>query len=195
MNQVSMDSLSIKDYITIAIMVVLIYIIYAVVGTPIGMTLIGYIFVQGICSIPLGIIMMLLYTKVNKKGVIFVTGLFIALIMLTAFWGTSICILIGAIIGEVIWRKFDKTRFSTLVIVYVIQMVGWYMGSVLPLIVLREVFISSMSGYSEFLTGVSKLVAGPMFFAGLMGAIIGPVMGALLGKRSLKKHFYKAGIV
>lgn len=56
-----------RDYITAAIMYVLMFLVYAGVGAPIGMTVAGSLFVFAACAVVWGTIFMLLFTKVNNS--------------------------------------------------------------------------------------------------------------------------------
>ena len=63
------DKMNVRDYITAAILYVLMFLVYAGVGAPIGMTVAGSLFVFAACAVVWGTIFMLLFTKVNKKGI------------------------------------------------------------------------------------------------------------------------------
>lgn len=70
------EKMNVRDYITAAIMYVLMFLVYAGVGAPIGMTVAGSLFVFAACAVVWGTIFMLLFTKVNKKGLYYCLGLF-----------------------------------------------------------------------------------------------------------------------
>ena len=69
------DKMNVRDYITAAILYVLMFLVYAGVGAPIGMTVAGSLFVFAACAVVWGTIFMLLFTKVNKKGIVLLFGL------------------------------------------------------------------------------------------------------------------------
>lgn len=81
------EKMNVRDYITAAIMYVLMFLVYAGVGAPIGMTVAGSLFVFAACAVVWGTIFMLLFTKVNKKGVVLLFGLIWAAMQLMSFWG------------------------------------------------------------------------------------------------------------
>ena len=62
------EKLNVRDFVTIAILTVVELAIYFVIGMPLGSTPLSWIFCLGIQALPLGIVFMLMYTKVNKKG-------------------------------------------------------------------------------------------------------------------------------
>lgn len=189
------ERMTVRDYITTAIMFVLMFIVFSVVGTPVGMSVIGNLFVFAVCAILWGTIFLLLYTKVNKKGVVLLFGLILAALMLMNFWLISLIIALGAVIAEIVWRRLDRKKFSTMLICFIIQIVFWYLAMTLPLIFLKDLYLSAVPAYAELYSAVFEIVVGPMFFAGLGATILGCVIGAFIGKLLLKKHFTKAGIV
>ena len=62
------EKMNVRDYITAAIMYVLMFLVYAGVGAPTGMTVARILFVFAACAVVWGTIFILLFTKVNKKG-------------------------------------------------------------------------------------------------------------------------------
>lgn len=189
------EKMNVRDYITAAIMYVLMFIVYAAVGSPIGMTVAGSIFVFAACALVWGTIFMLLFTKVNKKGVVLLFGLIWAAMQLMSFWGVAVVIAIGAIVSEILWRKMNRRKFSTMLICFTVQVVFLYLGMTLPLIFMKDMYLASVSSYAELYSTVFDMIVGPFFFVGLAATIIGCIIGAFLGKALLKKHFQKAGII
>ena len=189
------EKMNVRDYITAAIMYVLMFIVYAAVGSPIGMTVAGSIFVFAACALVWGTIFMLLFTKVNKKGVVLLFGLIWAAMQLMSFWGVAVVIAIGAIVSEILWRKMNRRKFSTMLICFTVQVVFLYLGMTLPLIFMKDMYLASVSSYAELYSTVFDMIVGPFFFVGLAATIIRCIIGAFLGKALLKKHFQKAGII
>lgn len=189
------EKLGIRDFVSIAILTVVELAIYFVIGMPLGSTPLSWVFCLGIQAIPLGIIFMLMYTKVNKKGTILISGLLLAALLLMNLWITALCIAVCALIGEIIWQKCDRKKFTTMMICYVLVMLGWYIGAFAPLILMKDMYLASLPTMADFYAEVFNLVDGPLFFVALAETIVGSVAGSFLGKAVLKKHFKKAGIV
>lgn len=187
--------MNVRDYITTAIMLVLLFIVYIVVGAPVGLSVAGCLFIFAVCSILWGTIYLLLFTKVNKKGVPLLFGSILAVIMFLNFWAVAIPLELGAVIAEIVWRKADRRKFSTMLACFTIQTVFGYLGMTLPLIFLKELYLAAIPAYAELYGAVFNLVIGPMFFVALAATVVGCVAGGFLGKVLLKKHFLKAGIV
>lgn len=188
------NRLTVRDDITAAILLILMFVIFFVVGTPIGMTVIGNIFVLAVCGLLFGTIYLTLLSRVNKKGVVLLFGTLLALLLLTGFWGVSVVVEIGAVIAELIWSKSNRRKHSVMTLVFTVQMVFWYLGMMLPLIFMTDLYLGAVSSYAQLYAGVLELVKGPFFFAGLAATIAGSIAGAYIGKLILKKHLIKAGI-
>lgn len=112
------DKMNVRDYITAAILYVLMFLVYAGVGAPIGMTVAGSLFVFAACAVVWGTIFMLLFTKVNKKGIVLLFGLIWAAMQLMSFWGVALVIAVGAVIAELFWRTLDRHKFSTMLLCF-----------------------------------------------------------------------------
>lgn len=189
------DKMNVRDYITAAILYVLMFLVYAGVGAPIGMTVAGSLFVFAACAVVLGTIFMLLFTKVNKKGIVLLFGLIWAAMQLMSFWGVALVIAVGAVIAELFWRILDRHKFSTMLLCFTVQVVFLYLGMTIPLIFMKDMYLAAVSAYADLYSTVFDMLIGPMFFVGLAATVVGCVVGAFLGKLLLKKHFQKAGIV
>ena len=189
------EKMNVRDYITAAIMYVLMFLVYAGVGAPIGMTVAGSLFVFAACAVVWGTIFILLFTKVNKKGVVLLFGLIWAAMQLMSFWGVAIVIAIGAVIAELLWDKLDRRKFSTMLLCFTVQVIFLYLGMTLPLIFMKDMYLAAVSAYAVLFSTVFDMLIGPLFFVGLAATVVGCIVGAFLGKLLLKKHFEKAGIV
>ena len=189
------EKMNVRDYITAAIMYVLMFLVYAGVGAPIGITVAGSLFVFAACAVVWGTIFILLFTKVNKKGVVLLFGLIWAAMQLMSFWGVAIVIAIGAVIAELLWDKLDRRKFSTMLLCFTVQVIFLYLGMTLPLIFMKDMYLAAVSAYADLYSTVFDMLIGPMFFVGLAATVVGCIVGAFLGKLLLKKHFEKAGIV
>jgi energy-coupling factor transport system substrate-specific component len=189
------NNLTIRDYITTAIVLVLGFMVYAAIGFPLGMTIVGSFFIHAACSLVWGTIFLILYTRVNKKWIVLILGMVLALVQLMNAWPTTIFMAVGAVIAEVVWQKMDRKKFRTMMICFVIQITFWYLGNYIPLMLATDISKYMSSNYVEMYTSIQELVKGPLFYAGLAAVIGCSIAGAYIGKYFLKKHFKKAGIV
>ena len=91
------ERLNVRDFVTIAVLTVLELVVYFSIGMIAGSTPIGWCFTLGIQAIPLGIIFMLMYAKVNKRGVVLISGVLVGLLVGMSFWLTGLVIALGAL--------------------------------------------------------------------------------------------------
>lgn len=189
------EKLTIQDYITMALMLVLIYIVYIVIGLPVGLTIIGNIFMQAACSLVWGTLFLLLYTKVNKKWTVLIFGIILALMQLINFWPLTVFLALGGVIGEITWQKMDRTKFRTMAMCFTVQITSWFLGIAVPLILIVDLNKYFAESYVKIFAELKELYTGTLFIIGLIAVIGCSITGAFIGKLLLKKHFQKAGIV
>lgn len=188
------DKMTVRDYIAIAILLVLHYVVYSC-SMPLGMTVVGSLFTYAFSGLFLGIIYTLMCTKINKKGAPLIYGLGLALVQAMQFWVVGLVMGLGGIAAENIWEKLGRKKANTIMICYTVQLTFLYLGMVLPLIFLKEMYLKTLSAYAELYTGVYEVACGYMFFVALFATIVSSIIGGFIGKKVLKKHFEKAGIV
>ncbi len=85
-----------------------------------------------------------------------------ALSNLINFWAIFVVIFVGAVISELLWRKLDKKKFSTMVICFTVQIVAWFLGMVLPLIIMTDTYVNTFVGYEDIYRGMVEIVMGRM---------------------------------
>ncbi len=193
--QKNKEKINVRDIITLAISFVIMFVIYAIVGVPLSASVYGHLFILSISALIWGSIFLFLYTRISKNGVCLTIGILMALANLTNFWAISIVIFIGAIAAEIVWRKLDKKKFSTMLICFSVQIVSWFIGMILPLIIMTDTYVNTFKGFEEIYKGMADMIMGPMLAVYLATTVIGCVVGGFIGKIVLKKHFVKAGIV
>ncbi len=189
-----------KDLITLSIFTLLYSICLFLVAGISGMIPIGFIFHAAIASIPCGIIYFYLRAKVPKKGSIMVQTLIFALIyfMVGNPVSVPIAIILGGLIAEVISASGNYMSFWKNTLGYCAVIVLTWLGFMFNMIFQKDYYMTyavergSSGAYVEQLINVAN---GPLFFVALGVTIIAAVLGALLGRKVLKKHFVKAGMV
>jgi energy-coupling factor transport system substrate-specific component len=191
-----MEKLDVRDFITIAVLLILNLLIFTFVGTPIGFLPQTSLFIFAVCAIPWGVIYMLLLTKVNKKWVILIYGGIHAILNIMNFWFDSVIYFTGILVAEIIWQKCDRKRFVVMMTCFTITVIGMFFATVLTLLLLREQFFAWLPAtIADLYAEVYEYYLGPFFIFSLLATIGGCIAGAFLGKAVLKKHFEKAGIV
>ena len=193
------NKLQAKDFITIGIFTALLFVVEFACG------MLGffhpYIVASYVVMIPLvgAIPMMLFYTKVEKFGMISIMSVLMAIIMFVTGMGYlgAPLIIASGVIADLIaksgkYKSFKKTILSHGVFCL------WICANYFPVIVTADSYREDLidGGYSEeycdnlFRAINSKTIAVLLILCFVFGCI-----GAILGKKIVKKHFEKAGIV
>jgi energy-coupling factor transport system substrate-specific component len=189
-----------KDLITTGIFTLLFFVVitvFAVLFTTIPMLMPFISCADALCG---GAIFFYLATKVRKFGAITLMSSLIGLVMCLAghFWP---CILFGIVFGllaDFLCSRGEYKSFGWNTAGYAAMILGLALDGYSPMLFFEESFIQSrlemgMSG--EVIDALLAAIHGPLLIAAFAGAIICSILGALIGRVLLKKHFEKAGIL
>lgn len=184
-----------KDLINIGIYAA----IYCVLMTCIAM--LGYIpimlpMLAVIGPIVLGVPMMLFYTKVKKFGMITIMGTIVGSYLCVTgmgFWPIVFGVVFGFLADLV--AKSGKYVSSKKTILSYGTFCVMLFGNFLPLYIDREAYFSTRQSFgAEYINSLSNIMQPWTAPAIIIAAFVCGMLGALLGKALLKKHFVKAGI-
>ena len=190
--------LKIKDLVTIGVFTVIYFVLMFLSGM-IGMVPILYLAYPAAAGIITGIVIMLFMAKVQKPWGLFILGLICSFIVIAM--GNTYIILIHALISMVIaefvrkiggyksfkYNMLSFTIFNT-----------WICGFLMQILLAKDKVIEMAEtrgmGYDYIMKLIALLNFRNMIFV-YIGAIVGGIIGAYIGKVFLKKHFEKAGII
>ena len=193
-----MEKLKIKDLVTIGVFTVIYFVLMFLSGM-IGIVPILYLAYPAVAGIITGIVIMLFMAKVQKSWGLFILGLICSFIVIAM--GNTYIILIHAVISMVIaefvrkiggyksfkYNMLSFTIFNT-----------WICGFLMQLLLAKDKVIEVAEtrgmGYDYIMKLIALLNFRNMIFV-YIGAIVGGIIGAYIGKVFLKKHFEKAGII
>lgn len=189
------EKLSGKDLINVGIYSA----IYLVIIMAIAMF--GYIpiFMPLLCvlaPILAGIPFMLFLTKVKKFGMILIMSLLMGILMLLTGMGYyAIPVgLVTGIIAELILKSGAYKSASKAVLSYGIFSV-WMWGNYIPLFFTPDKYFSTRQDFGqEYIDTLTSLLPTWMCPVLLIVTIVCGIVGGLIGRAVLKKHFVKAGI-
>ena len=191
------NKLQAKDLINVGIFTAIYFVLFfagMMLGyIPIFIPLLGLV-----CPIICGIPFMLYLTKVKKFGMVTLSGIILGL--LNMLIGSGVLVLIFGIVFGV---AADHIKKSGKYKCWKFTLLGngvfslWIMGFVSRMFLTRtEFFDSLVSSYGqEYVDTLMSYTPGWMFPVLFVVTFLGGILGALLGKAVLKKHFEKAGIV
>lgn len=201
MSNVNMDNkLKGKDLITIGIFSAIYFVINFAFMLMGGIHPVLWMLMPGFIAIFAGIPFMLMASKVQKPGAVFLMGLITALIYFATGQFTLVILISMAstcILAEVV-RGFTKyNSFKGNSISYVIFSLGM-IGSPLPIWLFKADFLAQIMEQgmpADYVSSVEALSSNAMLIVLFVAPVIGGIIGAFIAKGLFKKHFVKAGIV
>lgn len=140
---------------------------------------------------------MLFLTKVRKFGMITIFAVIIGVLMMLTGMGfyAIFTSLIFGLAADLIAKSGNYSSVSKSMMATSVYSC-WVWGNFLPIFIGREAYIAQYTekGMKEYADTMMKLT--PMWVCPVMliAAFIAGIIGALIGKALLKKHFEKAGI-
>ncbi len=192
------NKLKIKDLVTIGIFFVIYFVVMFAVGM-IGLVPVLFLVYPTILGIVCGTIVMLFMAKVAKPWALFIFGMLSPLIMVAM--GHTVVVLVVSLtfvaLAEFFFRKGQFKSFKYNAISYGFFNC-WIVGSLMQMLLAKEQYmaIHVKAGMdSSYFPKLEALISWPSMALVIIGAFIGGIVGAYIGKAMLKKHFEKAGIV
>lgn len=146
-----------------------------------------------ICGIPF----MMFLAKVKKPGMILIMSTIMGILMFVTgmTWMPIPFSILTGIIAELVYRsgKYQSMKAAALTAgVFPL----WACGNYLPLFLQREQYFADRASYGqEYVDAVMRLTPNWIFPVLLIVTFAFGILGGLIGKKLLKKHFVKAGIV
>lgn len=143
-----------------------------------------------------GIPFMLFLTKVEKPGMIFIMAMLMGIMMLLTGmgpWPLLTCAIAG-LLAEVCYRSGGYKSAKKAVITHGLFSI-WIWGNYLPLFTDYEGYFAQRASYGQaYIDAVQQLM--PLWMAPtlLIACFVCGIIGGLIGRALLKKHFEKAGI-
>ena len=192
------EKLRIKDLVTIGVFTVIYFVLFFVAGM-VGIVPILYLAYPTLAGIITGIVAMLFMAKVQKPWGLFLLGLICSLIVIAM--GNTYIIVIHAVISMVIaelLRKKGKYRSFKYNMLSFAIFNTWICGFLMQILLAKDKVIELAETRGMGHDYIMKLITLLNFRSMILvyiGAIVGGILGAYIGKVFLKKHFEKAGIV
>lgn len=199
MNIQSSSKMDVQDFITLGVLNAVFTVLFILLTVVVGIFPVTGIFAPAIAAIPLGVVFMLLMIKVAKKGALLVSGVLQAVILflLSGAWTFVVAIISATLLGEfIVWGSYKD--FHRVTISYAVLICGYALGSFAPIVFFTESWrtASVASGYNaSYVNAFTEILNGPILLGVLAVSVVGALLGAILGKKILKKHFVKAGVI
>ena len=185
-----------KDLINVGIYSAIYFVIVFIIAM-LGMVPILYPMLVVFCPIIGGIPFMLFLTKVKKPGMIFIMSIPMGLLMLVSGMGIYplIVSVFSGLLSEVIYRKGNYSSAKMAALTNGTFSL-WVWACFLLLFLNRDSYMASRAESigQEYVDALNKLTPGWLCPVLLIVCFICGIIGGLLGKKMMHKHFEKAGI-
>ncbi len=194
------NSLQTKDYISIGVFSLIYFVIAFGIGGIAQMTPVTFPLMPMIVALFAGSIFMLYTAKIPKKGAVSILGILAGILLFITgmFWMMSAFFILLGFIADYIISSGDFKSFRRNLTAYCIFAIA-PMGAYIPMVVMPvqfDKFMQRKGNFSSF-AGVIKSIGFNWWAipAMILGTVICGAIGGFIGKKLLRKHFEKAGIV
>ncbi|HCT4600017.1 TPA: MptD family putative ECF transporter S component [Enterococcus faecalis] len=188
--------LKVKDLVSIGVFAVIYFALMFGVGMM-GMVPILFLIYPTVLGIIAGTVVMLFMTKVQKPWALFILGMISPLVMFAMghTYVLPLFSLIVMMVAELIRKIGNYNSFKYNMLSYAV-FCTWICGSLMQMLLAKEKYIElfMMMG-KDYVDALENLITYPHMALVALGAFLGGIIGAYIGKALLKKHFEKAGIV
>lgn len=189
--------LKVKDLVSIGVFGVIYFVLMFGIGMM-GMIPILFLIYPTVLGIIAGTVVMLFMAKVQKPWALFIFGMISPLVMFAAghTYVVVVLSLIVMIIAELIRKIGNYNSFKYNMLSYAVFSI-WICSSMMQMLLVKEKYLEmsiEMMG-KDYVDAMEKLITYPHMALVALGAFLGGIIGAYIGKALLKKHFEKAGIV
>jgi energy-coupling factor transport system substrate-specific component len=194
--------LQIKDLVMVGIFGVILFIVTIVSMTLAGIVPATYPFQSAIAALLGAPLYFLLVSKANKPFVSLLTFGIVGVIWM--IWGGytyGAGMIVGAAVSELVLMKGGYKSMRRLAVAYLCIMLGNFIGDLGVIYINTQLYIDmslsgSASGASQdYVLAVVDSAKGPVGVVAFVACFVTSVLGALLARRIMRKHFQKAGII
>ena len=144
-----------------------------------------------------GIPFMLFLTKVEKFGMVSIMGVILAVFwyLMGYTWIPALTYIAAGLLADLLFRLGKYKSFQFDIIGYWIFSCGM-IGCAAPMWLLTATYMEQVRDAmgDEYVAGLQKYMPSWMGIAGIGIILVSSSLGALLGRKMLKKHFERAGI-
>lgn len=187
-----------KDLINIGLFTVLYFALGCCVAIPIGFVPIFLPILGVLWALVTGIPFMLFAVRVKTFGMVTIMAILSGILMgLTGmdFWGVLTGAVFG-VLGDLIMKSGEYKSVRKTILGYAVFSL-WVIGTYIPMYFLVEQSHANFarSFGEEYADKVMSVIPMWSIILVLAGIFLFAILGGLIGKAILKKHFAKAGIV
>ncbi len=193
--------LGIKDFVLMGIFSAIMFALAMALMVITGITPAVYLFYPAIFSLICGPIFMLVAVKVQKFGAFLIPSVIMGILLgLMGAQTLLITVIVFGFIAELIANSDKYTSYKRIAAAYIFLMLGFYAGDIAPIYVFTSWYIKQSTGGvagadMTYLNALISAAKGGLGVVSIAACLIGAFLGTIIGKRILKKHFEKAGLI
>jgi len=148
-----------------------------------------------------GPVFMYMIAKCEIRGIFAISGIIIGVCMLTMapYGSMGISIILGGVFGEIAYGIAGSGKYVSAVIGYCLYILGYAFGEIFPFVFFTEAYIAQEAEKGGSTLHVVKacveMLNVPLLAVICILSIGAAILGSFWGKKLLRKHFEKAGLV
>ena len=196
----SENKLQSRDFISIGVFTLIYAAVTFVVGGVSQMTPVTFPLMPAAVALFTGPIFMLYTAKTPKRGALTIMGVIIGILSFASgrFWMMAVFYAVFGVLADLICASGKFTSFKRNLLGYCVFALP-PMGGHVPMAILPEQFDAFMAEKGDFsaFSGVIDAIGANWWALPLMAAItvLCAVISGMIGRKLLRKHFERAGIV
>lgn len=189
-------NIGIKDLVNLGLFTAIYFVLFFISGMT-GLIPFMAVFYPVLLAVLGGIPCILFFSKTQKFGLVTMMGILMGLITFLMGYGPY-ALITGAICGalaDLVMRTGGYKSWKHMLIGYCLFS-EWAVGSQMIMFIYKDAYLAGyveMQG-QDYADAVSMLLANYMIPVVIVAIAVGAIVGAYLGKATLKKHFKRAGI-
>ncbi len=192
------ETLNTRDLITLGIFNAIAIVCYALTITVSCSVVFGLFFSTAVAFLVIGTFYMLVIVKIRKRGAYLICGIIMSFIgLIGGRIGTTIGCIAGGLIAEILVGNYKS--FKRIVMAYAGYAVGVAAGIYFPVFIWGIDYMMKRGGSKGVAPETIQTYASYLNFKFLIVIllvnILAAVIGALIGRKILNKHFVKAGLI
>lgn len=188
--------LGVRDLVTCAVFAVIYFVIFFCCGMTGFVPVMAFFFPLPLALVS-GIPQMLFYTKVHTFGMVTIMGTLMGLITFLMGYGPLglgagvVCGLVADLILKAGSFKSVKCAVASHCVFSL-----WVVGTQLPMWIMTEAYFEPYraSQGDAYVDELIQFVSGTVLAGDVVGIVVCGIVGALIGRALLRKHFERAGI-
>lgn len=194
------NRLKIRDLATMGIFAAVLMLFTMLAGLITGIVPVLFLFAPTVFALLSGPVFMTVAVKVGKPGAVFITALIVGILWtITGSVNYLISFAVFGILAELVAALSRYKSMKWLTVSYVLFAFGYYMGALGAIYFFLDYYIKIGTEVAQmpmdFLMGIVNAVRSWLSVPAVLGTVLAAIGSALLGKRILRKHFVKAGVV